>query len=160
MVKNGAFVIGQIEEAYPIGLTGIVWYWELYMFCVLYRGAVLSKSLIVTDLRDFRNFSRSISAVFAWSSKLMVGGDSMGPGLQLIWARFFPSRKAITRDQTSPNVHIWQNSSGHNLVLCGVTVTWLGTLVVLDVLYMLIWPWPDPRSRSRSRSIWTSAICP
>jgi len=30
------------------------------------------------------NFSTSISsAVFAWSSKLMVDGDSMGPELQL-----------------------------------------------------------------------------
>jgi len=35
------------------------------------------------------HFSRSISsAVFAWSSKLMVGGDSMGPGLQLVRAQF------------------------------------------------------------------------
>ena len=35
------------------------------------------------------HFSRSIfSAIFAWSSKLMVGGDSMGPDLQLIIARF------------------------------------------------------------------------
>ena len=35
------------------------------------------------------HFSRSISsAVLAWSSKLMVGGHSMGPGLQLVGARF------------------------------------------------------------------------
>jgi len=35
------------------------------------------------------HFSRSISsAVFAWSSKVMVGGDSTGPGLQLVGARF------------------------------------------------------------------------
>jgi len=33
------------------------------------------------------HFSRSISsAVLAWSSKLMVVGDSMGPGLQLLGA--------------------------------------------------------------------------
>ena len=35
------------------------------------------------------HFSRSISsAVFAWSSKVMIGDDSTGPGLQLIGARF------------------------------------------------------------------------
>jgi len=35
------------------------------------------------------HFSRSISsAVLAWSSKLVVDGDSMGPGLQLVGARF------------------------------------------------------------------------
>ena len=35
------------------------------------------------------HFSRSISsAVLAWSSKLMVGGHTMGPGLQLVGARF------------------------------------------------------------------------
>jgi len=38
----------------------------------------------------------------------MVGGHGMGPALQLIGARFFkfPSRKAITRVQTSSNVDI------------------------------------------------------
>jgi len=35
------------------------------------------------------HFSRSFSAVLVWSSKLMAGSDSMGPGLQLIGARFF-----------------------------------------------------------------------
>jgi len=34
-------------------------------------------------------FSRPISsAIFAWISKLMVDGDSMGPGLQLVGVRF------------------------------------------------------------------------
>ena len=45
----------------------------------------------VTELPKLRklHFSRSISsAVLAWSSKLMVIGDSMGPGLQLVRARF------------------------------------------------------------------------
>ena len=45
----------------------------------------------VTELPKLRkwHFSRSVSsAVLAWSSKLMVGGDSMGPGLQLVGARF------------------------------------------------------------------------
>jgi len=35
------------------------------------------------------HYSRSISSAgFAWSSKLMGDGDSMGPGLQLVGARF------------------------------------------------------------------------
>jgi len=45
----------------------------------------------VTELPKLRkvHFSRSISSAgFAWSSKLMVGGHSMGPGLQLVRARF------------------------------------------------------------------------
>jgi len=45
----------------------------------------------VTELPKLRklHFSRSISsAVLAWSSKLMVVGDSMGPALQLAGARF------------------------------------------------------------------------
>ena len=40
----------------------------------------------------------------------MVGGHSMGPALQLVGARFlifeFPSRKAITRVQTSSSINI------------------------------------------------------
>jgi len=43
----------------------------------------------VTELPKLRNFSRSISSAgFAWSSKLMVDGHSMGPGLQCFGARF------------------------------------------------------------------------
>jgi len=45
----------------------------------------------VTELPKLRkvHFSRSISsAISAWSSKLMVGGHSMGPRLQLVGARF------------------------------------------------------------------------
>ena len=45
----------------------------------------------VTELPKLRklHFSRSISsAVLAWNSKLMVGGDSIGLDLQLLAARF------------------------------------------------------------------------
>jgi len=45
----------------------------------------------VTELLKFQklHFSRYISsAIFAWSSKLMAGSNSMGRGLQLVWARF------------------------------------------------------------------------
>jgi len=53
--------------------------------------------------------------------------------------------------QTSRNVDISRNSNGHISVLREATVTWSGTLVVLQVLCTLIWPWPNPRSRSRSQ---------
>jgi len=46
----------------------------------------------VTELLKFQKlyFSRSIySTILAWSSKLMVVHDRMGPSLQLIGARFF-----------------------------------------------------------------------
>ena len=73
--------------------------------------STLSKVKVkVTDLPNLRklHFSGSISSsVLAWSSKRMVGGDSMGPGLQLVRARFSnPSRKAIMRVQTLWNVDI------------------------------------------------------
>ena len=68
-------------------------------------------------------------------SKLMVGSDSMGPGLQLDEARFsnFLSRKAILRVQTSWNVDISGNSNGHISVVREATVRWLGMLVILQV---------------------------
>jgi len=55
----------------------------------------------VTELLKFRklHFSRSISfAILAWSSKLMVDYDNMGPNIQLVRAQLFdfPSQKAIT----------------------------------------------------------------
>jgi len=90
----------------------------------------------------------------------MVDGDSMGPTACQSPIFEFPSKKAITRVQTSPNVDISRNLNGHILVVHDATVTWLGLLPVLHVLYMLMWPWCDPRSRSRSRSIWTSDSCP
>jgi len=46
----------------------------------------------VTELPKLQKvqFSRSISsAVFVWSSKVMVGSDSTGPALHLVGARFF-----------------------------------------------------------------------
>jgi len=44
----------------------------------------------VTQLLKFQklHFSRSISAILAWSSKLMVEYDSIGPSLQFVRARF------------------------------------------------------------------------
>ena len=97
----------------------------------------------VTELPLFRklHFSRAMSsAILACSSKLMVDGDNMRPGLQFIQSPIFefPSRKAIMTVQTSPNVDILPNSNGHISVLRDATVTSLGTLVVLHVLCMLM----------------------
>jgi len=96
----------------------------------------------VTDLPTLQklHFSTSVSSiVLTWTSKLIVGGDSMRPGLHCLSPIFeFPSRKAITRVQTSSKVDISRNSNGHILVVCDATVTWLGKLLVLHVLCMLM----------------------
>ena len=41
-----------------------------------------------------------------------------------------------------------------SIKLSWVIVRWLGTLVVLHVVYMLIWPWSDPTSRSTTLTFW------
>ena len=53
------------------------------------RSKVKVKVMELPNLRKV-HFSRSISsAILVWSSKLMAGGGhSMGPGLQLVGARF------------------------------------------------------------------------
>ena len=67
----------------------------------------------------------------------MVGGDSMGPDLQLVGVRFsnFLLRKL---SQEFKKVDISRNSNGHISVLNDATVRWLGMLVVLHALCMLI----------------------
>ena len=67
--------------------------------CVLRPGADMRTSVTstpskvkVAELMKFQklHFSRSVSyAIFAWSSKLMVDGDSMGTELQHIGAQFW-----------------------------------------------------------------------
>jgi len=53
------------------------------------RSKVKVKVMELPKLRKV-HFSRSISSAgFAWSSKLMVDGHSMVPGLQLVGVRFF-----------------------------------------------------------------------
>jgi len=60
--------------------------------CIVHADMTLTRCKVkVTGLLNFRklHFSRSIpSAILAWSSKLMVECDSMGPSLQLVGARF------------------------------------------------------------------------
>jgi len=52
----------------------------------LTRSKVKVKVMELPKLRKL-HFSRSIfSATLAWSSKLMLGDDSIGPGLQLVRA--------------------------------------------------------------------------
>ena len=73
----------------------------------------------VTELPKLRkvHFSRSISsAVFAWSSKVTIGDDSTGPGLQLVGAwflNFLPGK--LSRE--------FKCSVTLTLTLDGVTVT-------------------------------------
>jgi len=111
----------------------------------MYTSVTSTRSKVkVTKLPKLRklHFSMSFSsAVFVWSSKLMVGGNSMGHGIQPIWGPIFefPSRKAITTVQTSRNVDISRHSNGHISVVREATVRWLNALVVLQVLCMLIW---------------------
>ena len=96
----------------------------------------------VTELPKLQkvHFSRSISSAgFAWTSKLMVGGHSMGPGLQLVGAQFLNFLLGkLSQEFKLRRVHISRNSNGHISVLRHATVTWLGMLIVLDVLCTLI----------------------
>ena len=112
---------------------------------------------MVTDLLQLRklHFSTSVSStVLARSSKLMVDGDSMGPGLQLVRARFSNLLLGKLSREFKLCRMSW-NSNGHALVVRGDTVRWLGMLVVLHVLCMLMWLRPDPASRSRPLT-WSS----
>jgi len=109
----------------------------------------------VTGLLNFWKFYFSTlisSAILACSSKLMADHDSTGSSLQPVRARFsnFLFEEAITWVQTSRNISIMRISNGHISVLLEAMVTCSGTLVVLYVLHILMWPSPDQRSRSRS----------
>jgi len=59
---------------------------------IVFVDMTLTRSKVkVTELVKLRKlqFSRSVSStIIAWSSKLMVGSDHMGPVLQLVGARF------------------------------------------------------------------------
>jgi len=60
----------------------------------VYVDVTLTRSKVKVKVMELLNFrklhiSRSVSsAIFAWSLKPMVDGDSMGPGLQLVGAQF------------------------------------------------------------------------
>jgi len=59
----------------------------------------------------------------------MFVSDSMGPGLQLVGARF-----STTRVHTSPNVDISRHSNGHISAVRDTAVRWLRMLVELQIL--------------------------
>jgi len=58
---------------------------------IMYDVTMTRSKVKVTELLKLQklHFSRSVSsAIFAWISKLMVDGDSMGPVVQLVGATF------------------------------------------------------------------------
>ena len=66
----------------------------------------------------------------------MVGGHSMGPGLQLVGARFLNFHLGkLTREFKLRPMSIFDEI--HISVVRDTTVTWLTMLVVLHVLCML-----------------------
>jgi len=64
----------------------------------------------------------------------MADVDSMGPGLQLVGARFLN----FLLGKLSREFDISRNSNGHISVVRNAIFTWLGTLVVLRVVCMLM----------------------
>jgi len=97
----------------------------------------------VTDLPKLRklHFSRSISStVLAWNSKLMIGDDSMGPGLQLIGTRF----SNFLLGKLSGEFKLRRMSIFHDIQMaifryCVMLESHgLGVLVVLHMLCMLM----------------------
>ena len=95
----------------------------------VYVGVILTRSKVKVNITGLLNF-RQLAKPF------MLAAMTAAP----LWGFLveFPSRKAITRVQTSWNVDILRHSNGHISVLRDTTVTWLGMLVVLHVLCMLM----------------------
>jgi len=95
-------------------------------------------------------FSMAISsAILAWSSKLMVDYDNMGPILQLLGARCLNVLLSTpSRDFKLRVMSILQDFQ-RAIFLCYLRLESHGR-VCWYVLCMLILSWPDPRSWSRS----------
>jgi len=71
--------------------------------------------------------------------RLYSDDDSMGPGLQLVGARFLNFLlEKLSRQFRLRGMSIFHEIHGHILVMREATVSWLGMLVVLQVLCMLI----------------------
>jgi len=104
---------------------------------IVYGDVIVIRSKFkVTGLLNFRklHFSRSISfAILAWSSKLMVDRDSMGPSLQLVGASF---SICLLR----------QLSHSQEFKLCGMSI--------LHEFQMTIFPYYCLRLRSHGRAYW------
>jgi len=106
----------------------------------MHTNVTLTRSKVkVTELLKFRklHFSRSISsAMFTWSSKLMVDHDSTGPSLQLVRAQFsnFLVRKLSREFLLHTECRYHTNFKWPYFCTAGGYVTWSGMLVVLCVL--------------------------
>jgi len=133
--------------------------------CTVYVDVTLTSSKVKVKVTEHLNFRQlpitahlQVYPLRHFRAKLKTDGCHWQYGTWSTACRSpifeFPSRKGITTVQTSRNVDISRHPNGHISVLRDATVTWLGTLVVLHILCMMIWPWPDPRSRSRG--FWTS----
>jgi len=95
------------------------------------------------------------SATFAWSSKLTVDIDSMGPGLQLLGGQFsnFLLRKVSLEFKVHGMsiFHDIQMATYFGTGWCYSHMVGYAGSLTYTVLRMLIWPWPNPRSRSAPR---------
>jgi len=136
--------------------------------CTVYVDVTLTRSKVKVKVTDHLNFPQlPIKAHFQvyllrhFRVELKTDGCCWQHGTWSTACRSpifeLPSRKAITRVQTSRNVDISRHSNGH-IFWYWVMLQWHGWVrcIVLHILCMLMWPWPDPRSRSRSRGFWTS----
>jgi len=124
--------------------------------CIVHVDLTLTGSKVkikVIELLKFQRlyFSRSVSsAILAWSSKLMVDYDIMGPSLQRVRAQFLNFLLIkLSHDFKLHRVSIVQDFQR-------AIFPYYWRLVIrsdmLVVLYVLCIPSPNPRSRSRSRS--------
>ena len=119
----------------------------------------------VTELPNLRklHFSRSVSsAILAWSWKLMLGGDSMGPGLQLFGTQLLN----FLLGKLAQEFKVRQMSIFHELQMAIFRSAWCYSHMVWHTdsstctVYVDLTLSSNPRSTWRSRSIWTSQNCP
>jgi len=80
----------------------------------VYVGVTLTRSKVKVNLSELLNFRQL-------AKPCMLAAMTAAPLRGFLVE--FPSRKDITRVQTSPNVHISRNSNGHISVLRDATVT-------------------------------------
>ena len=119
------------------------------------RTSVTSTRSKVKELLKFHKlqFSKSISTILAWSSKLMIGHDRMGPGLQLV------GKKALTLSSNFAECRHYVNFKWPYFRIPWSYSNTTCALIVLHVLWMPTGHWRDSRSRSRSRGYWSSENC-
>jgi len=139
---NSGLSVCPCTKSFKIDLIQCVGRTGLYV-CTSVTSTQSKVKIKVTELPKFRklHFSRSISAaLLAWSSKLMVDCDSIGPSRQLFGARFL--KFLLTWVQASWNVDITGLSKGRISILLEARVTSSGVLVVC--VYCACWCDLDP----------------